>query len=163
MNHTGQLGNVMVESSSIAYSFVKGKAEEYGGSKEFFERNFIHLHVPAGATPKDGPSAGITMASSLVSLMLGKPVRKRLAMTGEITLTGRVLPVGGIKEKVIAARRSNVKTIFLPHENLRDLDEIPEHIRSGIEFLFVKHYDEVFERLFTDNGKGKKSRNREQR
>ncbi len=145
---TGQLGNVMAESYAIAHSFVKGSAAKYGGSAAFFEKHFLHLHVPAGATPKDGPSAGITMASSLVSLMLGKPVRKHLAMTGELTLTGRVLPVGGIKEKVIAAQKNRVKTIILPRENMKDMEEIPDNIREGLHFVFVEHFDEVFEQLF---------------
>jgi len=154
---TGQLGNVMVESSAIAYSYVKSRAAYFGGDPAFFDAHFVHLHVPAGATPKDGPSAGITMASSLLSLLLDRSVPPDLAMTGELTLTGRVLPVGGIKEKMIAARRSKVKKVILPADNRKDLEEIPDYITEGIEFVFVRRFEQVFRSVFppADNGGGK--------
>lgn len=145
---TGQLGDVMKESSMIAYSLVTAKAKEFGISDDFFKDATIHLHVPAGATPKDGPSAGITMATSLISLALNKRLRAHWAMTGELTLTGRVLPVGGIKEKVIAAKRSKVKNVILPAINQKDFEEIPERVRRGITPHFVESYDDVFELLF---------------
>ena len=113
-----------------------------------FQENIIHIHVPAGATPKDGPSAGITMATSLYSLMTGKIIRKGLAMTGELTLTGRVFPVGGIKEKIIAAKRAGIKEIILPGENKKDLAEIPEYIKKGMTFHFVNEIDEVIKLAF---------------
>ncbi|MFA4985336.1 MAG: endopeptidase La [Candidatus Brocadiia bacterium] len=145
---TGQLGSVMIESTAIAYSYIKEKARDFGADPAFFDTHSIHLHVPAGATPKDGPSAGVTMATSLLSLALARPIRKKVAMTGELTLTGRVLPVGGIKEKVIAARKSGVKTILLPKENTKDLEEIPEYVKEGIEFIFVDHYEDVAKVVF---------------
>src|SRR5512135_3652706 len=123
---TGQLGNVMVESSNIAYSYVMVHLEEYGAKPDFFNKHFVHLHVPAGATPKDGPSAGITMATALVSMLLKKPVVRKLAMTGELTLTGRVLPIGGVKEKTIAARRSGIKNLIFPEANRKDFEELPD-------------------------------------
>ncbi len=115
--------------------------------RSFFKTAFIHLHVPAGATPKDGPSAGITMASALLSLALGKPVRK-LAMTGELTLTGQVFPVGGIREKVIAARRAGLRELILPNDNRSDYEEVPEHIRKGIKVHFACTYADVLPHLF---------------
>ncbi len=142
---TGQLGNVMVESSTIAYSYVMSQAKKFGISPDFFNENLIHLHVPTGATPKDGPSAGITMATALVSLARQEPVRKNMAMTGEITLTGKVLPIGGVKEKVIAARHAGVKLIILPIENRKEHNELPDHIREGIEFVFVDTFEDVFQ------------------
>ncbi len=155
---TGQLGNVMIESSNIAYSYVNSKINDYGIDPNFFETNFIHLHVPAGATPKDGPSAGITMTTALISLAKNKPVKKNLAMTGEITLTGRVLPIGGVKEKVIAARQAGVKTIILPAENRKDFEEIPDYIKKGIDFIFVNTYDEVYEVAFDEKPKKNKKK-----
>ena len=145
---TGQLGNVMKESAEIAYSYVLGNAEKLGVNKSYFEKAMIHLHVPAGATPKDGPSAGITMASALVSLARNRRVRKSLAMSGEISLTGRVLPVGGIKEKVIAARRMKIRNILLPEANRGDYEELPAYIRKGLKTRFVSTYDEVLTHLF---------------
>lgn len=140
---TGQLGNVMVESSEIAYSYVMAHLEQYGVAHDFFDTRFIHLHVPAGATPKDGPSAGITMTTALISMITGKPVRKRLAMTGELTLTGRVLPIGGVKEKTIAARRSGIKTIIFPEGNRKDFEELPAYLKKGLKAHFVSDYDQV--------------------
>ena len=140
---TGQLGSVMVESTAIAHSYVSSRMRDFGVPTKFFEENMIHLHVPAGATPKDGPSAGVTMGCALLSLALKKPIKARLGMTGELTLTGRVLPVGGIKEKIIAARRQGLKEIILPAENERDLKELPEHITKGITFHLAAHFDDV--------------------
>ncbi len=145
---TGQLGDVMRESAEIAYSYVVANADHWGASADFFEDSLIHLHVPAGATPKDGPSAGITMASALLSLARRrKPVRK-LAMTGELTLTGQVLPVGGIREKVIAARRANIKELILPQANKGDYEEIPDYIREGIQIHFAAQFSDVVPLLF---------------
>ena len=128
---TGQLGEVMVESSEIAYSYVMSRLPDLSRDAEFFDRHFVHLHVPAGAIPKDGPSAGITMATALISLIQGKPVRQGLAMTGELTLTGRVLPIGGVREKVIAARRSGLVRLIFPEGNRRDYEELPDYLREG--------------------------------
>ena len=144
---TGQLGEVMRESAEIAYSFLVGHAKEFGADPKFFEEAFIHLHVPAGATPKDGPSAGITMASALLSLARNQPIRP-IAMTGEITLTGHVFPVGGIREKVIAAKRAGIKELILPEENRGDFEEIPQHIRRGIKVHFASLFADVLPYLF---------------
>lgn len=146
---TGQLGDVMRESAEIAYGYILSHAEKYDAKISFFERSMIHLHVPAGATPKDGPSAGITMASALLSLALGKKLSRRIAMTGELTLTGRVLPVGGIQEKVIAARRTNIKELILPEDNRDDFDRLQDHIRKGLKVHFASHFDEVAPLLFS--------------
>jgi ATP-dependent Lon protease len=140
---TGQLGDVMRESSEIAYSFVRSLFSEDGAAKELFANNIIHLHVPAGATPKDGPSAGITMACALYSLVTGSKPAKKLAMTGELTLSGLVMPIGGVKEKVIAARRSGVKTLILPHGNRADFEDLEDHIVKGLTVHFVERLDEV--------------------
>jgi ATP-dependent Lon protease len=145
---TGQLGNVMQESANIAYTYVRHIAGDFGVDKEFFESNQIHLHVPAGATPKDGPSAGITMASCLLSLATERTVKKSLAMTGELSLVGQVLPIGGLKEKVIAAKRNKVKQIIIPAQNEKDLADIPDHVKKGINFYPVQNMEEVIERLF---------------
>ncbi len=145
---TGQLGKVMVESSEIAYSYVMGHLEKFKIPADYFDSHFIHLHVPAGATPKDGPSAGITMTTALLSMIMNKPVRKKLGMTGELSLTGRVLPIGGVKEKTIAARRAGLKALIFPHENKKDYDELPDYLKEGIEVHFVKDYHEVFRLAF---------------
>ncbi|MCX5853599.1 MAG: endopeptidase La [Deltaproteobacteria bacterium] len=134
---TGQLGDIMKESAMAALSFIRSNAEELGISKDFFDETDIHIHVPAGAIPKDGPSAGVTMLTALVSLLTGKTVKKELAMTGEITLRGLVLPVGGIKEKVLAAHRAGIKTIILPRWNKKDLVDIPQKAQKDIRFYFV--------------------------
>lgn len=147
---TGQLGDVMKESAEIAYSYAVSNAGRLGINPELFEKSFIHLHVPAGATPKDGPSAGITMASALFSLAKNQQVR-RIAMTGELTLTGRVLRVGGIKEKVLAARRAGIHELLMPEENRGDFQELPEDVREGIHVCFVDHFDDVFPYLFEDS------------
>jgi ATP-dependent Lon protease len=140
---TGQLGDIMKESAEIAYSYIVSQAEQFGIDKKFFETAFIHLHVPAGATPKDGPSAGITMASALLSLAKRQEVTKTIAMTGELTLTGQVLPIGGVREKVIAARRVKIYDLILPDANRRDFEDLPAYIREGINVNFVKEYPEV--------------------
>ncbi|TVT58035.1 MAG: endopeptidase La [Sedimenticola thiotaurini] len=145
---TGQLGDVMRESAEIAYGYIVANAARLGADPAFFENGFIHLHVPAGATPKDGPSAGITIASALLSLAKNLPVRT-IAMTGELTLTGHVFPIGGVREKMIAARRANIRELILPEENRGEYDEVPEHIRKGIKVHFVCNFDDVAPLLFT--------------
>ncbi len=144
---TGQLGEVMRESAEIAYGFIISHAEAFGADRAFFQKAFIHLHVPAGATPKDGPSAGITMASALLSLARKKPVRN-IAMTGELTLTGQVFPVGGIREKVIAARRAGIRELILPEDNRTDFEEVPDHIRKGLKVHFASVFEDVVPLLF---------------
>jgi len=145
---TGQLGNVMKESTEIAYTYISSRVKEYGIPDNYFEDHFIHLHVPAGATPKDGPSAGITMATALYSLAKRRPVKKNIAMTGELTITGKVLPIGGVKEKTLAAKRAKVKTIIFPLENKKDFDELPGHIREGFKAHFVNYFDELLKIVF---------------
>lgn len=142
---TGQLGDVMQESARAALSYVRSHAEALNVEGNWFESNDLHLHVPAGAVPKDGPSAGITMATALASLLTGRSVRREVAMTGEITLRGQVLPVGGIKEKVLAAHRFGIQTIILPRRNENDLDDIPEEVRDAIQFKLVEHVEQVLE------------------
>ncbi len=145
---TGQLGNVMKESTEIAYTYIHSRAKDYGIAEDYFENHGIHLHVPAGATPKDGPSAGITMATALYSLARNKPVKKRVAMTGELTITGKVLPIGGVKEKTLAAKRARVKTIIFPLENKKDFDELPGHVKAGLDARFVNYFDDVVAIVF---------------
>jgi ATP-dependent Lon protease len=146
--HTGQLGDVMAESSEIAYTFVRSFLDDREDVRKMFKECAIHLHVPAGATPKDGPSAGITMASAIYSLATNKPIRKNFAMTGELTLTGLVMPIGGLKEKTIAARRAKVVDLVFPSGNKRDFDELPAHIRKGLRPHFVQTFKEVVEVCF---------------
>lgn len=143
LKQTGQLGDVMKESAEIAYSYVRSLLQNDHEGKEFFLNNQVHLHVPAGATPKDGPSAGITMACALTSLVFDTPIRQNLAMTGELTLTGLVLPIGGVKEKTIAARRARVSELIFPAENREDFEDLDESVREGITPHFVKTLDEV--------------------
>ncbi len=145
---TGKLGEVMQESATIAYSHIRSNLKAFKINKDYFNKAFIHIHVPEGATPKDGPSAGVTMATAIVSLATGKAVNRPLAMTGEITLTGKVLPVGGIKEKIIAARRSGILEIILPHGCMPDFKKLPEHIKEGITFHFAKKYKDVHDIVF---------------
>src|SRR5262249_27702444 len=129
-----------------AMSWVRSRAERLGLDPDFFEQSDIHVHVPSGAIPKDGPSAGVTITTAIASLLTGRHVRPNLAMTGEVTLRGRVLPVGGIKEKVLAARRAGIDTVILPRRNEKDLDDVPESARSAMQFHFVDVMDEVLER-----------------
>ena len=140
---TGSVGNVMQESARAALSYVRSRAEAMHLPSEFFEKNDIHLHVPAGATPKDGPSAGVTMATALVSLISGRKVKPHLGMTGEITLRGQVLPIGGVKEKVLAAHRNGLRTVILPKRNAYDLEDVPDEIKKSMEFIFVETVDDV--------------------
>lgn len=140
---TGQLGDVMKESARAGISYIRSVGEEYGISKDFFEKNDIHIHIPEGATPKDGPSAGITMATAMISAITGKAVRADVAMTGEITLRGRVLPIGGLKEKLLAAKTAGVKTVCIPEKNLRDVEDISNEITKGLEIIPVGHMTEV--------------------
>jgi len=142
---TGQLGDVMRESAQAAMSYVRSRADQFGVPPEFFAKHDIHLHVPAGAVPKDGPSAGVTMATALASLLTGRVVRNDLAMTGEITLRGQVLPVGGIKEKVLAAHRAGLKTVILPNRNEKDLEDLPQEVRDSMKFILVEKVEQVFD------------------
>jgi ATP-dependent Lon protease len=141
--YTGQLGEVMQESARIALSYIRSKAESFNLTPEFFEKHDLHLHVPEGATPKDGPSAGVTMTVALASLLTGKSVRGNVAMTGEITLRGKVLPVGGVKDKVLAADRAGINTIILPKKNEKDLDDLPADVRTRLKFVLVEGIDEA--------------------
>lgn len=144
MKLTGQAGLVMKESSEIAWSYLHSAIHRYAPGFTFFEKSQVHIHIPEGATPKDGPSAGITMTTSLVSLLTQTPVLDNLGMTGELTLTGRILPIGGMKEKLIAARRSGLKVLIFPKDNMRDYDELPGYLKKGLTLHFVEHYREVF-------------------
>jgi ATP-dependent Lon protease len=148
---TGQLGEVMRESAQAGFSYIRTRAKDLGIEEDFLDKFDIHIHVPEGAIPKDGPSAGITMATAVVSALTNTPVRKEVAMTGEITLRGRVLPVGGVKEKVLAAHRAGVKKIILPEENKRDMDDIPVNVKRGLEFILAEHMDEVLNTALVKN------------
>ena len=145
---TGQLGDVMTESSSIAYSYVSANAEALGIDVDYLAQAHVHLHVPAGATPKDGPSAGVTMATAIVSLARGASPDPHLAMTGELTLTGAVYPVGGIREKLLAAKRQGFKRVVLPKANERDWEEVPAHVKAGIEVFYAEKFADVVEVAF---------------
>lgn len=138
----------MQESARIALSYIKSNADKFGINRDLLEKNDIHIHVPEGAVNKDGPSAGIALATALVSLLKNVQVDSTISMTGEITLRGKVLAIGGLREKVIGAHRSGIRTIFLPKENEKDLDDIPEEVRSDIEFNFVSNYEEIYNKLF---------------
>jgi len=145
---TGQLGDVMKESAKIAYTFARKQVGEIDSENKFFNNHQVHLHVPEGAISKDGPSAGVAMATSFVSLATNRPINPRVAMTGELSLTGKVLPVGGIKEKTLAAKRSGAKTIILPFSNKRDFDELPDYVKADVDVHFVKDYREAFRVAF---------------
>jgi ATP-dependent Lon protease len=140
---TGQIGEVMQESARAAVTYARANLDRFGVDDSFFENQDIHIHVPAGAIPKDGPSAGIAMATALISVMTGRPVDKYVAMTGEITLRGRVLPIGGLKEKALGALRGGIRTVILPEKNKKDLSEIPANIKRKIKFITVRHMDEA--------------------
>ncbi|MBJ6136878.1 endopeptidase La [Marinobacter litoralis] len=150
---TGQLGDVMRESAEIAYSYVASNLKRFKGDPTFFEKSFVHLHVPEGATPKDGPSAGITMATALVSIARREAPQQNIAMTGELTLTGQVLPVGGIREKVIAARRQKISNLILPEANRWDYEELPDYLKEGLTVNFAKNYTDVFQVCFGNKPK----------
>ena len=143
MKLTGQMGDVMKESAQTALSFVRSVSADYGVEKEFFSEHDIHIHIPEGAVPKDGPSAGITMASAMLSAVTNTPARADVAMTGEITLRGRVLPIGGLKEKLLAAKNAGVKTVCIPKKNEKDLEEISAEITKGLSIVPVEHMREV--------------------
>ena len=147
---TGSLGDIMKESAMAALSYVRARSDEFGVDKDFHKELDIHVHVPEGATPKDGPSAGVTLAVALVSALTGKEVRPDIAMTGEITLRGKVLPIGGIKEKVLAAHRYQIPTLFLPAENEKDLEDVPQEIQKDFTFHFVSHISEILEKAFVE-------------
>ncbi|MBU0594878.1 MAG: endopeptidase La [Gammaproteobacteria bacterium] len=147
---TGQLGDVMKESAEIAYSYVSSHLKEFKGDLKFFDEAFVHLHLPEGATPKDGPSAGVTMATALLSLARNQKIARPLAMTGELTLTGEVLAIGGVREKVIAARRIKIMELIMPESNRRDFDELPEHIKAGVKVHFARQFKDVARIVFSD-------------
>ncbi|WP_353855047.1 endopeptidase La [Bacillus sp. Bos-x628] len=150
---TGKLGDVMRESAQAAFSYIRSRADELNIDPDFNEKHDIHIHVPEGAVPKDGPSAGITIATALVSALTGRPVSKEVGMTGEITLRGRVLPIGGLKEKALGAHRAGLKTIILPKDNEKDIEDIPESVREGLTFIPVSHLDEVLEKALVGEGR----------
>ena len=145
---TGKLGDVMQESVQAALTYIRARAEKFGLPKNFYKKIDIHVHVPEGAIPKDGPSAGIAMATSIASALMKKKVKADLAMTGEITLRGRVLPIGGLKEKILAAHRGNIKTVVIPKDNEKDLAEVPQNVQNALSIVFVEYIDEVLDIAF---------------
>jgi len=148
---TGKLGDVMQESVQAALSYVRSRAEQFGLSKNFYDKIDIHVHVPEGAIPKDGPSAGVAMTTSIASALMRKKVRADLAMTGEITLRGRILPIGGLKEKLLAAHRGNIKTVIIPKDNERDLADVPKNVLKALDIIFVEHIDEIMKIAFIED------------
>jgi ATP-dependent Lon protease len=152
LNLTGNLGEVMRESARTALSYVRANHTLFGIEADFFELSDLHIHVPAGAIPKDGPSAGVTIATALISLLTGRPARRHVAMTGELTLSGRILPIGGIKEKVLAAHRAGVKTVLLPARNRENLREIDEAIREELQILLVESMEDIISVALLDRG-----------
>jgi ATP-dependent Lon protease len=157
---TGQLGDVMQESARAAVTYARANIDSFGVKKKDFENLDIHIHVPAGAIPKDGPSAGIAMATALISALTDKPVRSDVAMTGEITLRGRVLPIGGLKEKALGAVRSGIRKIIIPEKNKKDLAEIPQNVKRRLTFIPVRHMEDVLPDSLVDGMKEAKSRSR---
>ena len=149
MTPTGNLKDVMKESVSAASSYVRSRATEFGIEPPVFEKTDIHIHVPEGATPKDGPSAGVAMATAIVSVLTGVPIHKDIAMTGEISLRGRVLAIGGLKEKLLAALRAGTKTVLIPEENEKDLADIPDNVKDGLKIIPVSTVDEVLSHALT--------------
>lgn len=149
---TGKLGDVMRESAQAAFSYIRSRADAFHIDPDFYEKYDIHIHVPEGAVPKDGPSAGITMATAMISSLSGRPVKKEVAMTGEVTLRGRVLPIGGLKEKSLSAHRAGITTIIIPEDNQKDIDDIPESVREDLTFIPVRHLDEVLEHALREEG-----------
>jgi len=147
---TGQLGDVMKESARAGMSYIRARTDVLGIDPSVFEKQTLHIHVPAGATPKDGPSAGVTMATAMASLLTGRPVRRDLAMTGEITLRGRVLPIGGLKSKLLAAHLAGVKTVLIPKRNEKDLAEVPEEVRNELRLVPVETMDQVLAEALID-------------
>lgn len=147
---TGSLGDVMKESSKIAVSYVRSVADKYGIDKEFYKKRDIHIHAPEGAVPKDGPSAGVTMTTALVSALSGRKVRSDVAMTGEITLHGDVLPIGGLREKTMAAYKAGIKTVIIPAANKPDLEEVDDAVKNAVEFVFAENLKEVLDTALTD-------------
>ena len=149
---TGKLGDVMKESAQTGISYIRSIADKFDIDPDFYQKNDIHIHLPEGAVPKDGPSAGITMALAVISALTNIPVRNDVAMTGEITLRGRVLAVGGVKEKLLAAHRAGIKKVLLPKECEADLDEIPQNVKEQMEFVLVEHMDQVLDEALVRNG-----------
>lgn len=154
LTSTGQMGSVMEESTRIAHTFARRKLEDFQADNAFFDTHDLHMHVPEGSIPKEGPSAGVTMTTALLSLALNRSVRADVAMTGEISLTGKVLPVGGIKEKTIAARRSGVTCLIFPHGNKKDFEELPGYLKEGLEVHFATVYNDVFDCAFAEESGG---------
>jgi ATP-dependent Lon protease len=152
---TGSLGQIMQESAQAALSHVRSVSDRYSIEEEYWSEHDIHLHVPAGAQPKDGPSAGVTMAVALTSLATGRPVRSEVGMTGEVTLRGKILPIGGVKEKVLAAHRAGLKTVMLPKRNKIDLEDVPDEVRKDIEFVYIDTIDEAIETALKSKKKRK--------
>ena len=148
LNLTGQLGDVMKESAMAGISYIRSISSQFGIEKEFFKENDIHIHIPEGAVPKDGPSAGITMATAMLSAVTGKKVAAKVAMTGEVTLRGRVLPIGGLKEKILAAKMAHVKTVLVPDKNRPDMAELAKEITRGLRIVYVKNMEEVLAEAF---------------
>ena len=142
---TGNLGNVMTESAEAAVSYIRSQNERFKLEPDFYKKKDIHIHIPEGATPKDGPSAGVTMATAIISALTGRKVRNDVAMTGEITIRGRVLPIGGLQEKVLAAKKVGIKTVILPKENKKDLDEIMDEIKDGMQFVLAETMEDVLQ------------------